>query len=87
MSVIDQGDGISPDDLPYVFDRFYKAEKAHTPSSSSSGLGLSIVKRIIEQHDQTIKAESQLGKGATFTFTLKLYEQQGRPKANPAQRR
>lgn len=87
MSVIDQGDGISPDDLPYVFDRFYKAEKAHTPSGSSSGLGLSIVKRIIEQHDQTIKAESQLGKGATFTFTLKLYEQQGRPKANPAQRR
>ncbi len=87
MSVIDNGEGISTDDLPYVFDRFYKAEKAHTPSGSSSGLGLSIVKRIIEQHGQTINVESEQGKGATFTFTLKLYEQQGKQKANSLQRR
>ena len=87
ISVIDEGDGISPEDLPYVFDRFYKAEKAHTPSGSSSGLGLSIVKRIIEQHGQTITASSPPGEGATFTLTLKLYEQQGKPKASPSQRR
>lgn len=87
VSVIDNGAGIAQEDLPYVFDRFYKAEKAHTPSGSSSGLGLSIVKRIIEQHGQSIKVESEPGKGAAFTFTLKIYEQQGKPKASTAQRR
>lgn len=78
ISVKDEGEGIREEDLPYVFDRFFKGEKAHTPSGSSSGLGLSIVKRIVEQHDQEITALSPPGGGACFTFTLKLYEQQNR---------
>lgn len=87
VSVQDEGVGIAPEDLPYVFDRFCKAEKAHTPSGSSTGIGLSIVKRIVEQHGQTIVAESPPGKGACFTFTLKLCEQQGKTRPYAAQRR
>lgn len=87
ISVSDEGEGISANDLPYVFDRFYKAEKAHTPSGSSSGLGLSIVKRIIEEHAQTIEVDSKQGEGATFMFTLKIYKEQGKPEASTAQRR
>ncbi len=85
--VQDEGVGIAPEDLPYVFDRFYKAEKAHTPSGSSTGIGLSIVKRIVEQHGQTITVESPPGKGTCFTFTLKLCEQQGKTRPHAAQRR
>ena len=85
MSVKDDGEGISQEDKPYVFDRFYKAEKAHTPAGSSTGLGLSIVKRIVEQHEQEIWVESEPGKGACFTFTLKTIEHQ--PKGRNVQRR
>lgn len=72
ISVQDSGKGIDKESIPHLFERFYKAEKAHTPGESAgTGLGLSIVKRIIDQHDQDITVESQLGKGTRFTFTLK----------------
>ena len=72
VSVQDFGYGIPEEDVPYVFDRFYKVEKAHTPSGQSgTGLGLSIVKKIIDQHGQTITLNSAKGKGSTFTFTLR----------------
>jgi signal transduction histidine kinase len=72
VSIQDSGQGIPEQDIPHVFDRFYKVEKAHTPSKQSgTGLGLSIVKRIIDQHNQTITLKSAKGKGSTFTFTLK----------------
>ncbi len=87
ISVKDDGEGISAEDIPYIFDRFYKAEKAHTPAGSSSGLGLSIVKRIMEQHGQTITAASPPGGGAVFTLTLKLMEQQGKTSVFPHLRR
>lgn len=87
VSVRDEGVGIAADDLPYVFDRFYKAEKAHTPSGSSTGIGLSIVKRIVEQHGQSITVESPPGQGTCFTFTLKLCEQQGKTRPYATQRR
>ena len=87
VSVKDEGVGIAAEDLPYVFDRFYKAEKAHTPSGSSTGIGLSIVKRIVEQHGETITVESPPGNGTCFTFTLKLCEQQAKPRPYAAQRR
>lgn len=71
VSIKDNGIGIPPEDIPHVFDRFYKVEKAHTPSPQvGSGLGLSIVKRIIEQHGQTITVRSAKGKGTQFTFSL-----------------
>lgn len=71
VSVTNNGSVISRDDLPHVFDRFYKAEKAHTPDRvSGTGLGLSIAKLIIDQHGQNITASS--GKNGTeFAFTLK----------------
>ena len=72
VSIQDNGQGIPEEDVPHVFDRFYKVEKAHTPTKmSGTGLGLSIVKRIIDQHGQTITLKSAKGKGSTFTFTLK----------------
>lgn len=72
VRIQDSGPGIPEKDVPHVFDRFYKVEKAHTPTKQSgTGLGLSIVKRIIDQHNQTITLKSAVGKGCTFTFTLK----------------
>ncbi|MDR1620568.1 MAG: HAMP domain-containing protein [Clostridiales bacterium] len=72
VSVIDHGCGIPQADLRHIFDRFYKAEKAHTPSAQSgTGLGLSIAKVIIGQHGQEIFAKSVIGEGTTFCFTLK----------------
>ncbi len=70
ISIKDSGEGIDENDIPYIFDRFYKAEKAHTPSGSSTGLGLAIVKRIINEHDQTIKVNSKKGEYCEFVFTL-----------------
>lgn len=71
VTVRDFGVGIPQEDVPRIFDRFYKVEKAHTPSPQiGSGLGLSIVKRIIEQHGQSITVRSARGRGTQFTFTL-----------------
>jgi two-component system sensor histidine kinase BaeS len=72
FEVRDTGSGIAPDDLPFVFDRFYRADKARqrTDSSTSSGLGLAIVKAIVEAHGGAITVESALGRGTTFTITL-----------------
>lgn len=69
ISIEDDGPGISAEDLPHVFDRFYMADKAHT-SGKGTGLGLAIVKSIIDQHGQKITASSEPGKGTKFTFTL-----------------
>lgn len=79
VRVQDSGQGIAPEDVPHVFDRFYKGEKAHTPTGvASTGLGLSIVQRIIEQHKQSIHVESRLGKGTAFIFTLKRCDEEPR---------
>ena len=75
VTVKDSGKGIDADSIPHLFERFYKAEKAHTPGESAgTGLGLAIVKRIIDQHDQDITVESEPGKGTSFTFTLNAAE-------------
>lgn len=71
VSVRDNGSGIPKEDLAHIFDRFYKAEKAHTyKNGSGTGLGLSIVKLVIDQHKGEIKAESSEN-GTIFTFSLK----------------
>ena len=71
VTVKDDGVGISQDDLPFIFDRFYKVDKAH--SGKGTGLGLSIVKKILEQHGQDIRCTSTPGHGTTFMFTLAKY--------------
>lgn len=72
VSISNDGPQIPPDDLPYIFDRFYKADKART-SGNGTGLGLSIAKLIITQHDETISVNS--GPGLTrFLFTLEKAE-------------
>ena len=70
VKVIDTGIGIPRVDLPHVFERFYKADKSRT--NRGSGLGLAIAKHTIEAHSGTIWAQSEEGKGSTFSFTLPL---------------
>ena len=70
VSVYDEGKGIAKEDLPYVFDRFYKSDKSRGLDKTGVGLGLYICKTIISAHDQEIWVESEYGKFCRFTFTL-----------------
>jgi two-component system, OmpR family, phosphate regulon sensor histidine kinase PhoR len=71
VEVADNGQGISPEHLPYLFDRFYRVDKGRSRNEGGSGLGLSIVKHILEAHQQSINVRSTLNVGTTFGFTLK----------------
>lgn len=73
ISVKDSGEGIDPDDLPFIFDRFFKCSKNRSSMDSGRGLGLAICKDIIELHRGYIFAESTIGKGSIFSFTLPIY--------------
>jgi signal transduction histidine kinase len=70
LQVQDNGDGIDPGDLPYIFNRFYRADKSRQQQKGESGLGLAIARSIVEAHGGAISVESGLGKGTTFTITL-----------------
>ncbi len=70
VSVSDTGEGISADDLPRVFERFYRGEKSRSRSGGGGGLGLAIAKGIVEAHGGSIEVTSQVGEGSTFTFML-----------------
>ncbi|MEV0259168.1 HAMP domain-containing sensor histidine kinase [Streptomyces sp. NPDC050732] len=70
IEVADTGTGIAPADLPHVFDRFWRADKSRTRATGGSGLGLSIVRKLVEAHDGTVSAESVPGKGSLFTVRL-----------------
>lgn len=72
ITISDTGEGIPPDDLPYVFDRFYRADKSRSRASGGSGIGLAIVKQLVEAHGGKVWVESQPGQGATFGFTLPI---------------
>lgn len=72
ISVSDTGRGIAPDDLPYVFDRYYRASRGEASDAGHSGLGLAITRQIVALHGGTIKVASTLGSGTTFTFDLPL---------------
>ncbi|MEI6456354.1 MAG: ATP-binding protein [bacterium] len=71
VEITDNGIGIEKDELPRVFERFYRTERGRSISKKGKGLGLSIVKHILEAHDQTINVRSTIGVGTTFGFTLK----------------
>jgi len=70
VRVTDNGEGIEKENLPRVFERFYRVDKSGSRKEGGSGLGLSIVKHIIEAHDEKIYVESVFGVGSEFSFTL-----------------
>lgn len=70
FNVEDEGEGIPPQALPHIFDRFYRVDKSRSRKEGGMGLGLSIVMLIVEAHNGEIKVESEVGKGATFKVIL-----------------
>ena len=71
IEVSDDGIGIAEDQLPRLFERFYRVDKSRTRNEGGTGLGLAIVKHIVDSHGQSINVRSTLGEGSTFSFTLK----------------
>ena len=74
VRVSDDGIGVDSQHLPRLFERFYRVDATRSRKKGGSGLGLSIVKHIIEAHNETITVESELGKGTTFSFTLQQFK-------------
>ena len=72
VDIVDTGEGIAPQHLPFVFERFYRADPSRTRSTGGSGIGLAIVKQLIQAHGGDVSVESQLGNGSRFSFTLPL---------------
>ena len=73
VSVSDTGEGIEPEDLPYVFDRFYRVDKSRTRATGGSGLGLTISKGLVDAHGGSLQVESTRGVGTRFFFTLPVF--------------
>lgn len=71
IKIIDNGNGISKEDLPFIFNSFYRTDSSRNSRTGGSGLGLSIVKKIIDEHGGSIWADSTLGEGTSINFTLK----------------
>ncbi len=76
LTVRDTGPGIAPEDLPFVFDRFYRGDKSRAEENGESGLGLAIVKALVEAHGGAISVQSVPGAGSTFAITLHRGRQQ-----------
>jgi signal transduction histidine kinase len=70
LSVSDTGAGIPSSDVPRIFERFYRVDRARSRAVGGTGLGLSIVKHVVERMDGAISVESRLGQGSTFTVSL-----------------
>jgi two-component system phosphate regulon sensor histidine kinase PhoR len=69
-SVQDEGEGIAPEHLPRIFERFYRVDKSRSREKGGTGLGLAIVKHILDGHNTKPEVESVLGKGSVFSFKL-----------------
>ena len=70
ISVKDYGIGISSEDLPYIFERFYRADKSRSRATGGSGIGLAIVKFLVEAHGGLVTVESKPGEGSEFTVMI-----------------
>ena len=70
ISVVDQGDGIAPEFLPRLTERFYRVDTSHSRSLGGTGLGLAIAKHIVERHRGTLDITSVVGQGTRVSFTL-----------------
>ncbi len=76
INIRDEGEGIPPEDLPHIFDRFYRVDKARSRATGGTGLGLSIVKEIIELHGGNITATSEIDHGSCFIISLPSIKKQ-----------
>jgi two-component system phosphate regulon sensor histidine kinase PhoR len=74
VEINDNGIGIAKENIPRIFERFYRVDKSRSREQGGTGLGLAIVKHIIEAHNQTINVRSSLNEGTSFVFTLKKFE-------------
>ncbi|UCD22818.1 MAG: HAMP domain-containing protein [Chloroflexota bacterium] len=74
ISVCDTGEGIPAEDLPNIFERFYRVDRSRARATGGSGLGLTIARRLVEAHGGRITVQSELGKGSRFAFTLPIAE-------------
>jgi signal transduction histidine kinase len=81
LTVSDTGVGIPQEDLPHIFDRFYRVDKARNRLQGGSGLGLAIAKWIVQAHGGGIQVNSRVGEGTTFTVTLPVSQTQVIPAA------
>ena len=79
VAVADTGPGISPEDLPRVFERFFRVDASRSRDDGGTGIGLAIARSVVEAHGGRIWAESERGKGSTFTFELPVAPDQGEP--------
>jgi signal transduction histidine kinase len=74
LIITDSGVGIPPEDMPYIWERFYKADKAHSRAESGTGLGLAIAKEIIELHQGAVFVSSCPGAGTVFTVSFPIVD-------------
>ena len=81
LAVADQGKGIEPEELPQIFDRFYRVDPSRARATGGSGLGLTIAKQLVEAHQGTIGVESKAGKGSSFYVELPLSPRLSNPAA------
>jgi signal transduction histidine kinase len=77
ITVADTGEGIAPEELPFIFDRFWRGDRARTHSGGSSGLGLAIASQLVRAHGGETTVTSEVGKGTTFTIELPAMDSQG----------
>jgi two-component system, OmpR family, phosphate regulon sensor histidine kinase PhoR len=74
ITIKDQGEGIPPEDIKRIFERFYRVDKSRSREGGGTGLGLAIVKHILESHQSKVHVASTIGKGSTFSFNLSRYK-------------
>lgn len=82
VSLYNSGEGIPAEDLPYVFERFYKSDRSRGLDKTGTGLGLFIAKTIVTQHGEEITVKSEEGKNCEFAFTLPQVLSAGRTAAD-----
>jgi two-component system phosphate regulon sensor histidine kinase PhoR len=76
ISISDQGIGIATENIPFIFDRFYRVEQHENGEYDGTGLGLAIVEQVIQHHNGSITVNSEIGKGSTFTVVLPLFDEE-----------
>ena len=84
LQVLDEGEGIPPGDLEYIFDKFYQADNQAQAATKGTGLGLAIAREIVEAHGGQITVESRVGDGTTFVVTLPTEAPGARRRREPA---